>query len=249
MWVYITNLNNKPVAYIFCHVSFAAVFKREIIMKISNILACMLGCLSTSAFAESVPEIIDTTNSGVFHKFETTHQVQERMAQTGFNFHRCGVRSVKQSAPMQQQADTPHSQFQCVYSKPGATVGDESQFAYWHLNVSYNAESGLYRAGNEFTDFYTTNLYTIEPDYILDAGPHYYKMRAQLESMGMTIGDCKIQQIHYFMKPIENIYLSHSASCPTYNADGTISGRISLDIDYNRDNRAYSESQVNFISF
>lgn len=220
-------------------------------MKISNILACMLGCISTSAFAESAPEIIDTTTGGVFHKFETAYKIQERMAEKGFNFHRCGVRSVKQKAPIQQETVTPHSQFQCVYSKPGMTTSDESQFAYWHLNILYNAESGLYRAGedNESTDFYTTHLYTIKPDYVLDSGPHYYKMRTQLESRGMTIGDCKIQQIHYFMKPTENPYISHSASCPTYKADGTISGRISLDIDYNRDNRAYSENKVSFISF
>ncbi|MDN3610769.1 hypothetical protein ACODM8_06705 [Vibrio ostreicida] len=217
-------------------------------MKKKIALICFVTCLSAQTQAENNPEIFDATPEGVLTKFESMHQVRDRMKQDGYTQHRCGIQSIKQGTPAQQQAETPHSQIQCFYSKPGALPSEESELAYWHLNIAYNSQSKLYKAGNEFTDYYQTHIYTHEPLYLLDAGPHYYSERARLQAMGMTIGECNLQQIYYFMKPTESTYLSHVASCPVYQAEGELSGHIKVEIDYTSDNMGYSEKSVNFVS-
>ncbi|WP_245986892.1 hypothetical protein [Vibrio pectenicida] len=217
-------------------------------MKTRIATVCFFTCLAANVQAETPQVITDTSPEGVFSKFELEHQIRESMEQNGYTQHRCGVESIRQSAPVQQQIDIPHSQFQCFYSKPGLLPTDESELAYWHLNVLYSHDTGLYKSGNEYTDYYQVNVYTHKPAYLLDAGPHYYKQRARIQSQGMTIGECNLQQIYYFMKPQEATYLSHVATCPVYGSEGEVSGNIQIDINYTSANMGYSERQVTFNS-
>ena len=220
-------------------------------MKTKIATACFVTCLAAQVQAETpqteTPQVfIDTTPEGVFNKFEAAHQTRESMVENGFTLHRCGVQSIRQGGPMQQQIDIPHSQFQCLYSKPGELPSDESELAYWHLNVLYSHDTGLYKSGNVYTDEYQVNVYTLKPAYLLDVAPHYYKQRARLQSQGMTVGECNLQQIYYFMKPQEATYLSHVATCPVYGSEGDISGNIQIDINHTPANMGYSERQVTY---
>ena len=89
---------------------------------------------------------------------------------------RCGVQSIRQGETMQRQIDIPHGQFQCLYSKPGELPSDESGLAYWHLNVLYSHDTGLYKSGNVYTDEYQVNVYA--QTCLLDVAPHYYSLKS-----------------------------------------------------------------------
>ncbi|MCL9783373.1 hypothetical protein M9194_18245 [Vibrio sp. S4M6] len=211
-------------------------------MKTKLITIGVFACLSAQVQAQNQQAVTGTSPESVLSKFEAMYQVRDRMEKNGYTLHRCGIQPIRQSA----SSHIPHSQVQCVYSKPGPLPVDESELAYWHLNVLYGVESGLYQSGDEFTNYYQSRVFTHEPEHLLASGPHYYRERARLQSLGMTVGECYLQQIYYFSNPTEKAYLSHVATCPVNGAEGSFSGNIQIDIDYNVDNMAYSEKQVTF---
>ena len=135
-----------------------------------------------------------------------------------------------------------------MYSKPGEQVTDESEIAQWHLNIVYDMSRQLYKAGDEFTNRYKTHIYTLTPNSLLDAAPNFHQQRASLQASGMIVGKCELQQIYYFMKPTETAYLSHVATCPAYAAEGDLSGRLNVSIDYNSERKGYTEAEVGFDS-
>ena len=217
-------------------------------MKNIKVAVVFIAGISLQAHANNSVDITSSTPEGVHTKFESAHQVRDRMASSGFTLHRCGIQSIKKGHMADQDMETPHSQITCMYSKPGAQVTDESEIAYWHLNVVYDMSSQMYKAGIEFTDIYQTHIYTLTPSYLLDAAPNFHQQRASLQSSGKSVGECELQQIYYFMKPTEATYLSHVATCPVYAAEGELSGHLNVAIDYNSERKGYTEASVGFES-
>ena len=215
-------------------------------MKNSNIAVIFIAGFGLQAQANNSLDITSSTTEGVRKKFEATHKVHERMVSSGFTLHRCDVKSIKSNHRANQNTVTPDSQITCMYSKPGEQVSDESEIAQWHLNIVYDKSRQLYKAGNEFTDLYKTHIYTLTPNSLLDAAPNFHQQRASLQSSGMTVGKCELEQIYYFRKPTETAYLSHVATCPAYAVGGNLTGNLSVSIDYNSERKGYTEAEVGF---
>ena len=127
-------------------------------MKNIKVAVVFIAGVSLQAQANNSLDITSSTPEGVHTQFESTHQVHDRMASSGFTLHRCGIQSIKKGNLADQNMEIPHSQVTCMYSKPGAQVTDESEMAYWHLNIVYDMSSQMYKAGNEFTDIYQTHI-------------------------------------------------------------------------------------------
>ncbi|KXO13788.1 hypothetical protein AKG98_2361 [Moritella sp. JT01] len=204
---------------------------------------CFFACLSTQTYAESEQEITSSTAGGVYTAYESIHQVRDLMKERGFTLHRCGIQKIQKLA---SEDETPYSQIQCLYSKPGQAPSEISEEAYWHLNIFYDVDSGYYRAGSEFTDNYQSRVYTHAPDYLFDVGPKYYRERARVLDLGMKVEDCNLQRIYYIVQPAEDTYLSHIASCSVYQSEGELFGNINMEINYTPENMGYSEGFVTF---
>ncbi|PNQ53584.1 hypothetical protein C1141_20500 [Vibrio agarivorans] len=193
-------------------------------------------------------DISSTSPEGVHTKYESEHQVQDKMAEKGFTLHRCGIHTMVQKTDVpDDEVKIPHSQIQCFYSKPGEHPSDNSKLAYWNLQISYDTSDQLYKAGKEFVNFYEGKVRTIRPEYLLDSAPHLFKQRADLQSAGMTVGNCDLQQVYYFMKPTDDVYLSNLATCPVHTPDKDLSGYIKLDINFENQTKSYTEAAVSYI--
>ncbi|MEO9496817.1 MAG: hypothetical protein ABJG42_20260 [Vibrio splendidus] len=217
-------------------------------MKKTIALVSVTACLSPLAYADNSNVITGESPEGVYVQYQSINQVTESMKQDGFTMHRCGIKALRNNIQSNQSLEVPHSQIQCVYSKPGASTSDESELIYWHLNVLYSMEHENFIAESEFTERYTSEIYTHSPEYLLDIGPHYYRQRSEVEALGMKVGECNLQKIYYFSAPTEESYLSDIAYCPVYKADGELSGNITVEISHTPANLGYSERIVNFYS-
>ncbi|MCW1890078.1 hypothetical protein OK016_15280 [Vibrio chagasii] len=71
----------------------------------------------------------------VYVQYQSINQVTESMKNEGFTMHRCGIKALRNNIQATQSLEVPHSQIQCVYSKPGASTSEKSELIYWHLNV------------------------------------------------------------------------------------------------------------------
>ncbi len=216
-------------------------------MKKTLALVSVISSLSSFAYADNTNVITGESPEEVYVQYQSINQVTESMNTEGFTMHRCGIKALRNNTQATQSLEVPHSQIQCVYSKPGASISDESELIYWHLNVLYSMESGHFIADSEFTERYTSEIYTHSPEYLLDIGSHYYRQRSEVEALGiMKVGECNLQKIYYFSAPTEESYLSDIASCPVYKADGELSGNITVEINHTPDNFGYSERLVQF---
>lgn len=215
-------------------------------MKKTIALLSVTACLSPFAFADNINVITGESPEGVYVQYQSTNQVNESMKQEGFALHRCGINTLRNDIQVNQGLDVPHSQIQCVYSKPGQSTSDESELLYWHLNILYSVENENFIAESEFAERYTSEIYTHSPEYLLDIGPNYYRQRSEVEALGMKVGECNLQKIYYFSAPTEESYLSDIASCPVYKADGDLSGNITVEINHTPANLGYSERLVSF---
>ncbi|GEM75161.1 hypothetical protein [Vibrio sagamiensis] len=198
--------------------------------------------------AEANITVVDITGSSpqsVKDEYEVTFEVQKGMEQDGFNLHYCNILP---RVYIQQDPDGIHSQAQCFYSKPGELPSDESEIAQWALDISYDPQTELFGAANEYTHYYQSKIYTLEPEQLLEVGPHYISKRNELQASGMNVGECKIQQVYYFARPTENIYLSHIALCNVSQVDGTPNGQLALEINFTQDRQSYSEKRIEFVS-
>ncbi|AUI86148.1 hypothetical protein BS333_06970 [Vibrio azureus] len=218
--------------------------------KITAALIIMATNQASVQAQENTPEVISSTSpEGVHTKYESEHQVQEAMAEKGFTLHRCGIHTMVQKyGSAGDEVTIPHSQIQCFYSKPGELPSDNSELAYWNLQISYDTSDQLYKADKEFVHYYEGKVRTIRPEYLLDSAPHLYKQRAALQSAGMTVGNCDLQQVYYFMKPTEDVYLSNLATCPVHTPDRDLSGYIKLDINFDNQTKSYTEAAVSYIA-
>lgn len=215
-------------------------------MKKTIALVSVISSLSSFAYADNINVITGESPEGVYIQYQSINQITESMKADGFTMHRCGIKALRNNIQATQSLEVPHSQIQCVYSKPGASTSDESELIYWHLNVLYSMEHENFIAESEFTERYTSEIYTHSPEYLLDIGPHYYRQRSEVEALGMKVGECNLQKIYYFSAPTEESYLSDIASCPVYKADGELSGNITVEISHTPANLGYSERLVNF---
>ncbi len=64
-------------------------------MKNIKVAVVFIAGISLQAHANNSVDITSSTPEGVHTKFESAHQVRDRMASSGFTLHRCGIQSIK----------------------------------------------------------------------------------------------------------------------------------------------------------
>ncbi|AUI88545.1 hypothetical protein BS333_19745 [Vibrio azureus] len=201
-----------------------------------------LMCLQVEANV-TVVDITGSSPQAVKNEYEATFEVQRGMEESGFNLHYCNI---VPRIYVQQDLDGIHSQAQCFYSQPGERPTEDSEIAQWYLDISYDPETQLFKAESEYTNNYHTRVYTLEPNHLLEVGPHYISKRNELQSLGMSVGECNIQQIYYSSMPTENTYLSHMAICNVSQAGESLVGQLIVEIDFTKDQQTYSERYIEF---